>query len=560
MAFPDSSDTNRRTLETIRRYAAYISLLACVVFCYWNAGSGEFVFDDLQAIVKNDSIRTLTPISASLWAKRDTPTAGRPLVNLSFALNYAFAGLSPSSYRWTNVVLHCLNAWMLFALLCRLQAKLGWASGTWSKNFALLTAVLWAVHPLQVEAVVYVTQRTELLMAFFLLATLLASRMAVDSSTIVSPRFFQVLAVTACGLGMACKEVMVVAPILVVLADRAFGNLSMKQLWKTRKAFYVGLAATWFILIWLLSSDPRGNSAGFSCGSGVGEYLKTQCYAIVHYLRLAVVPSGLCADYGTSLITDFRTWFPRAIFLAAVLLAVVWSCFRSLRIAFWGFWFFLILAPSSSFIPIATEPIAERRMYLPLVAVIVLVMCALQLAWFRLKLRGDSRLYSFLPTAAFIIALGVASIFLFTTRQRVRIYSSEVVFWSDVLSKRPNNARAHQSLGAYWFSRDLQKADEHFLQANRLNPEQADSYFNLGLTRAAQQRHEEAIPLFETTLHLDPTNAAAWIALAGSQLSMGLKSEAIESLRETLRLSPIDIIATEMLSRLIESTPNGANK
>jgi hypothetical protein len=217
---------------------------------------------------------------------------------------------------------------------------------------------MWMVHPLVTEPIDYVSQRTELMMAAFLLATLYLRGWT---------------SVLCCALGMACKETMVVAPIIVILYDRAFTVESFREAFRERGRYYAALCATWLILIVLLWSSPRGDSAGY-VGASVSpwEYLLNQSVMIVRYLRLAFWPRGLVLDYGEPLHVSFTQVAPDFIAVAALLVATIVAFIRRPPIGFLGAWFFLTLAPTSSIMPISTEVGAERRMYLPLMAIVVL--------------------------------------------------------------------------------------------------------------------------------------------------------------------------------------------
>ena len=204
----------------IELFAAAL-LVGAVWIVYGPSLDAPFVNDDEISIVENESIRQLVPLwgdaehAGSLTPPKELPTSGRPLVNLSFALNYRFGGLEPRGYRAVNILFHALNV-LLLAVLVRRTLRLPYFGGRFGDSaglIALAVALVWALHPLVTETVVYVTQRTELMVAFCYLATLYASLRFWES------RAFRwlFLAVLACWAGMASKEVMVSAPLMVLL-------------------------------------------------------------------------------------------------------------------------------------------------------------------------------------------------------------------------------------------------------------------------------------------------------------------------------------------------------
>ena len=362
---------------------------AIAIALYSNALGAPFVFDDDHAIVVNEQIRHLsTSLSPT---EPGSPLAGRPLVGLTFAVNYALGGLDPRGYRLVNVAIHVLNALLLFAIARRL----------FHPNTAFAIALIWLVHPLATEPVNYVSQRTELMMASFFLATLYYG--AADCSTPIRSRStvmgrlnpvsrpitvlrLQVMSVVCCALGMACKETMVVAPVVVVLYDRTFAFGSFREAFRERSRYYAALCATWIILIALLWSSPRGDSAGLAGASvSPGEYLLNQSAMIVRYLRLAFWPRGLVLDYGEPVHISVGNVVPYLAVVGTLLAATAVALVRKPRIGFLGAWFFLTLAPTSSIVPISTEVGAERRMYLPLIAIVVLAVMVVVRAVRRLE-------------------------------------------------------------------------------------------------------------------------------------------------------------------------------
>ena len=162
---------------------------------------------------------------------------------------------------------------------------------------ALAAAVLWVVHPLNSESVSYLTERTESMMGLFYLATLYASiRAATPRATPASLRWIA-LAVVASTLGMASKESMVTAPVMVLIFDRVFLYKTWREAWAERRALYAGLAASWVVLGLILWSAPR-SSVGFESGATPWNYFLNQVQLIAQYFWLAVWPQALVLDYG----------------------------------------------------------------------------------------------------------------------------------------------------------------------------------------------------------------------------------------------------------------------
>jgi hypothetical protein len=370
-------------------WRAGLVAFACLL-TYWNSFSGPFVLDDVGSIVENRHIREWWRLGSLLMPERELPVAGRPLVNVSFAINYALGGLDVRGYHAWSVAVHLGCALLVFGVVRR-TLRLGgldaWLGGR-SLDLAFAVALLWALHPLNTEAVDYVTQRTETMMGLFYLLTMYASIRAAASA---SWKGWPIVAVTSCVAGMACKESMVTAPAMVVLYDRVFIFKSIKDAIRARWRLYGGLVATWVVLALLLASGPRIHSAGFSAGVSPWTYLLNQTVMMVRYLRLAVWPNSLVVNYGWPLPLTLADVVPQALMVVALLGATIAALIRRPPLGFLGASFFITLAPTSSVVPIATEVGAERRMYLPLIPLVVLAVVGGVYVWDLVERRRSKR-------------------------------------------------------------------------------------------------------------------------------------------------------------------------
>ena len=231
----DASVARRRRLVA----AALIALAALAA--YANSFTGPFVFDDGPSIATNRTLRHLWPPWESLQPPPAAGVAGRPVLNFSFALNHAISGSAVWSYHALNLLVHLLGGLALFGVVRRTLLRLRGATPTDPTWLALAIAAAWVVHPVQTASVTYVSQRAESLMALFYLLTLYSfSRATVchpldDKRAGRTRRAWAVATVAACALGMATKEVMVGAPLLVLLYDRTFVSMSFRDAWRQHR-------------------------------------------------------------------------------------------------------------------------------------------------------------------------------------------------------------------------------------------------------------------------------------------------------------------------------------
>ncbi len=463
--------------------ARAIVAVACAVATvavYAPALRAPFEFDDVPAIVTNASIHRLWPPSVPLNPPANTSVAGRPVVNYTLALNYAANELlgvdqrpdpdgpyKTVGFHLVNIALHFICAVLLFGIILRTVAayrQLGGAdAGAEGRmnsavpaaspvTIAAAVTVLWMLHPLQSEAVDYIVQRTELLVSACYLATLYASIRAWDAPNASAARRWCVASVTVCLAGMGSKEVMIFAPLMVLLYDRVFRCVSWKDQFRRRGWFYASLFATCALSLMLISAGTR-SSVGFGLGITWYEYLYSQAWAIAHYLRLAFWPSGLTIDYGERAVMGMRS-VPGLLVLIPLAVATVVAWTKPNRwgwLGFIGAWFFLILAPSSSFVPIRTEIAAERRFYLPLAAVLVLVVIGFDAIRRRAAARpsAPSELRaSALTDRAWWPVAGVALAFAVVTFHRSEQYNDLEALWRGAVTAVPGNPRAYDHLGA----------------------------------------------------------------------------------------------------------------
>jgi tetratricopeptide (TPR) repeat protein len=507
-------------------------LIACLLIglgavAYSNSFSGAFVFDDLPRIVDNGQIRQLWPP----WLAMADRT--RPVLQLSLALSYALDGLNPWGYHAFNLAVHIVAGLLLYGIVRRMLDSDGLRAryGEAARWLAAAVAAIWLVHPLQTESVTYIIQRTESLMGMFYLLTLYCGIRACQSP---HPRRWGVAAVVACAFGMGSKEVMVSAPLLMLLYDRMFVAGSFTAALRRRWGLYAGLAATWPILVASLLNASAHEPLVPKLTPL--SYALTQFEVILHYLRLSVWPSPLIFDYLWPTAESWSAVAPAAAVVLALLAGTVFALYRRWWVGFWGAWFFLILAPTSSVLPIADAAV-EHRMYLSLAAVVVLVVVGgyalLERVGRKVGVSATPRMW----VEAGLVVVVVAVLGQLTLR-RNDDYRSEVALWSDSLAKRPGHYRAHLGLGLAAFRQGkIAEAIAHYKEALRLEPDYVEARNNLGEALASQGRFAEAIAEFREAIRLNPDYAQARNNLGAAFAGQGKIDEAITQYREALLLN-----------------------
>ncbi len=512
------------------------------VAAYWNSFNAPFVFDDIPCILDNPSIRQLWPLSVPLNPPREFgyTVSGRPVLNLSLAVNYALSGTSPWSYHVVNLLIHLAAGLLLFGLTRRVLPRVaggrGFASApvepkhpdrvvppyhlkVFATPAACAMALLWVLHPLQTQAVTYVVQRAESLMGLFYLLTVYAFvRMAGAGGG----WRWGMVSVLACLLGVGTKEVAVTAPVFVLMADRVFYCDSVWAALRRRPLYYLALFATWAPLAWLVlgTGGDRGGTFHWSREAFLNYWL-TQPEALTRYLGLAIWPHPLVFEYGIA--ADPR----RAVLIGCALMITL-----LLGLTAWLWWkrrpeslglgaFFLLLAPTS-LMP-GAQIIVEHRMYLPLAALIG-VLVAATTAWVGRRGLGLCFLLA--------IAAGLA------TADRNRDYQDTFRLWTDTVQKRPTSAKAHNNLGhAYYHRGEFEAAIKHYEQAVKLEPGVAQVHFNLGLALQDAGRPAEALKAYAEAVRILPKFAQAQALLGVLLAKEGRVPEAAMHLQAALAQS-----------------------
>jgi tetratricopeptide (TPR) repeat protein len=518
------------------RWAVAALILAAGAAAYANSFDGAFVYDDNQSIVHNRHIRTLWPLSEAMslptWGSGITVDA-RPVLSLSFALNRALLGEDPHGFHLVNLAIHLAAALLLFGVIRRtlLLPRFRPRWGRLSTYVAGAAALLWVVHPVQTSAVTYIVQRAESMASLFYLLTLYC---AIRGFTGGRPVAWYAAAVAACALGTGSKEIIASAPVIVLLYDVVFVAPSARAALRRRWPFYAALAATWGLTALFMIGTWQDKALDFEEISAL-RYARTQPGAILHYLRMAVWPSPLVADRNWPFADTLGAVVPQAAAVAALLGATAWGLARRRWYGFVGAFFFAVLAPSSSIIPLRQNQ-QDHRAYLAMASVTCLAVVAGAWGLRRLAAAGKERAWLGLGAAGVLAAAGVLGLL---TYGRNRDYHDPLAFWADNVAKCPRSVTAHTNLGLEYDRRgDLRQALEHYRRAVAIDPGDVIANNNLGGALKRVGRWREAIACYERVLRKRPRHAAAMTNLGAVYTSIGKLNEAEQLHRQAIALEP----------------------
>jgi tetratricopeptide (TPR) repeat protein len=525
------TDTGKQ-LSSIKAKAVHLLILAALC-AYASSLTKDYTLDDLAWINGNESIAEPADYMRLAIGR------GRPIVALSIILNHELSGLNVVSFHALNIVVHVLAGLTLFGVVRRTLELPRWPA-YWRERgpaIAFAVALLWMVHPLQTQSVTYIIQRCESMMGLFFLLAFYCAIRSWDSPRAVLWRLGSVL----CGAaGACCKEVIVGLPLVVVLYDWIFVEGSPRRLWRQRWKLYLGLVATtWGTLFLLRKVSPgAGETAGFAFG-GISplSYFLTQPGVIIHYLRLSVLPLGQCLDYlGWPIATQPSDWLLPGLAVALLFAATLWAVWRRSWLGFVGAWFFIILGPTSSFMPIA-DVAFEHRMYLPLASVIVLAVVGADVALRKLgSVFGWSAGTVKAVSGSLLVIVAGALIAL--TIRRNEDYRTSATIYADGIKRYPLTYRNYHNLGVALGDTNRTQARAECETALRLKPDYFLSNIQLGRLELADGEYQRAAENLFRGIQVPLHRAVTFAMLGQCHYELGNTKKAVTSFRQAASEKP----------------------
>jgi hypothetical protein len=347
---------------------------------------------------------------------------------------------------------------------------------------------------------------------------------------------------------MACKESMVTAPVAVVLIDRVLVFDSWRAAWSARRRLYLGLAATWCVLGALLLAAPR-TSVGFGAGTSAWVYLLNQTRIVTRYLELAVWPRALVLDYGLPVpLSPGDVLLPGLVLVGLVAATLVLLAWRP-AVGLMGALFFMTLAPTSSFVPIATEVGAERRMYLPLIPLVILAVIGAHWLIGRLQRDAqDTRVTRWIGTA---VLAGVSGLFVMGLQQRNSEYGSQLTMARTIVERWPNG-RGHFLLGSTLVQSGQE--DEGMAELRVSARDYPGALFAIGTELLGAGRLDEGIDTLQQFVRAMPDHTTVFAAremMARAYAGQGNLAAAREQLEQVVRLQPRYPMGHDLLGRVL---------
>lgn len=575
---------------TLKNKVAHVIAVILIVFLtfliYSNTFYSPFIFDDMPNVVDNQKIRDLSNFL--------DVSGTRYIGFLSFALNYYFGGLNPVGYHLGNIIIHIINGVLLYILVHltfktpKVKNKFSPVPKTlWQSIpflFALIVSVAFVSHPIQTQAITYISQRFASLTAlFYLSAIVLYVKARLSDVSLFHRRYitFYLLSLIATVLAMKTKENSFTLPFIVILYDFIF--LTPKQesssIKRKRILGFVPYLLT-LLIIPFSKVDARVGFADIITGTNRSEYLFTQFRVIVTYLRLFFFPVNQNLDYDYTVYHSFLEpqVFLSFFFLLSIASFALYVFYKSqnngnaygLLFSFGIFWFFITLSVESSVVPLKNL-IFEHRVYLPSVGLFIAVTSAIlfSLNYFVNK-RSNIKINQFF--AITVMALIIVTLLSVATFLRNNVWKDDITLWKDVVAKSPQKAWPYFNLGQSYMKKGmldeaikeykvatklqpvdsmhndlghayakkgwLGRAIKEYMKALRLNPDYAKAYYNLGHAYAQQGRLNEAVQGYLKAATLNRNYAEAHNNLGLVYAQQGRFNEAVREYQTALRLKP----------------------
>lgn len=511
---------------------------------YINIYQSPFVFDDHGRIVQKGSIRDM-----AYYSSPHQLLSPRSLVDVTFAFNYKLGKLNVTGYHLVNLLIHILNGFIVYFLTRALCKHISSSKSPIASNIepfrisipfiALLSALIFVVHPIQTQAVTYTVQRYASMAAMFYMTTVLLYLLGRRTK---GPGMSSVLFVFAFISGLLAflsKENTASLPGIILLTEYLLFDQTFEG-WKKKIPWFAFSFSVWIIFLIIVLRMPNEASQGqglFEDVSGLMKetetvsrwrYLCTQFNVIGIYIKLLFFPVGQNLDHLYAFKKGFLDGYTPFAFLFLVGLVVIGILNLKKRpiIAYAIFWFFLTLSVESSIIPIR-DALFEHRLYLPMFGFAIFI------AYLIMGLSAYQRSLGIPVSLVIVLSLGTMTLL------RNHVWRDGLTLWSDVVSKNPLNPRAHNSLGSVLAELGrMEEAASHFTEALRIMPDYTDALNNLGSAKGRMGKPDEAVNHFSEALRIDPDYEEAHYNLGIILERLGNYDLAATHLLEAVRLKP----------------------
>ena len=538
-----SSKVELQKTTSIIKFIPILLLLLVSFAVYFNALSGDFVYDDEHQIVKNPWLRDFgnipTIFSKSVWSfgeEENNSNYYRPMMHTVYLFNYHIFGLKPWGFHLVNILFHCGASVLVFLSIRKLLTEDRTSASPAYLSPPFIAAMLFATHPIHTEAVTWIAGLPDVAFAFFYLLSFYFYMLFRDGL-----KRGYLLSILSFSVATLFKEPAVTLPILLIAYDH-FAKKSDETLFAGIKRYipYVVVSCVYLLVRYY----------------ALRSFAPLESYTVLSTYEFIINVFPLFTEYLTSLLwplnlNSWHTFHPIfslneakgmiSIVVAVLFFIVAVTTYRKNRLFFFGLLLYVIpLLPVFYIKAISGKPFAERYLYLPSAGFVFLL--AIFLSWANEKL---PRAFRTIP----IIFLLIGGVFSVGTITRNNVWKNNFNLWSDTVKKSPDSAEAHYNLGiVYTFQGLWDRAMAQYRYSLELQPDSARAHTNLGFVYKSLGKLEEAAKETRYAVSMRPENTDYRNNLGDIYMRQGKIDEAVREFQGALKIKPNDIEAHNNLA------------
>jgi Flp pilus assembly protein TadD len=521
-------------------------LLVATLIPYLQTASFGFVnFDDPSYVYENPLLRNGLTLQGAREATFGFYEANwHPLVWLSYMAEIELFGLNPDVMHITNVVLHAINSLLVYVWLRR-------STGDVIRSF--LAGFFFALHPIHVESVAWITERKDVLSTLLMMATLIAYTEYVRRKS----RQWFTAAIVFFGIGLSAKGMLVTVPVLLIFLDiwplcrfRPFAQgrvdrATLRDVVVDKIPFLV-LSIT-IAVVTILAQHSAGAVADIEALSMM-ERVQNSIVSYSRYILKSLWPIDLCVFYPMPMVA----WPVETVVASVVIFAAItWIAWqtritRTATLIGWC-WYVFTLLPVIGIIQVGSQSIADRYMYVPMVGLTIIVLWAMPDRWLTLKVPA-------------ITVFGIASVFLMVlTSKQVAVWQDSITLFEHAVLVAPeNNFTSRSNLGiAYTDAGRFSDAEQQLLLALKLHPTDADSSSNLARNLNKSGQFAKAEKILASAIERHPDKSGLWLHRGNAFRGLGNADSAVRSYKAAVDLDPVSSEALNNLGLMICRTNPG---
>ncbi len=483
-----------------------MAMCFALIFLYPSLNNGFVNWDDMTYVENNDLLKELSSQNISeIFTGLQHVGTYSPLTLLSWAIDYALAGLNPWMFHFTSLLLHLLNIFLVFVFVFKLFSR---------NDVAFFCALWFGVHPMNVEVVAWVSARKDVLYSFFFLLSLI-SYLNYQTKTEKKWQWYMLcLLLFSCSL--LSKGMAITLPFLLLLIDYLSKRENLKR-GVIEKVPFV-LLAILFGVIGVFAQQDSGAMEGVS-EVNYFEGLFVACRNVVFFFVKLFAPFGLSAfhPYPNAIGESLPWYYYLSPIVVIALLFLLFKWRKKNRVFVFGVLFFLItISPVIQFLPFGTAMVSERYAYMPYLGLYIVLGYGLLVSTKMNKISKGFKKLVLLLLAIITVGFGVLS------HQRIKVWENGLTLWSDVIEKYPKEKVGYSNRSEYWRnSLEYDKAIKDMEMAIKYNPNFSKGYSLLAFLYLKLNENEKALSLLNKSIEIDDEFVGAYVNRAIAYTNLG---------------------------------------